>query len=168
MRWTTLGMAIAAPLAVLAVVAALLLGNQLASIGPVAGWLAIPLFALSPLVAATTWREVSFGARLGLSAALGIVASVVMAATYWQPLLHPDCVYGPRVTPWEVALPVIVAGAVFGVGWAAAALVASSLHAAGRPWHASSAGVVVLLAAAFVSTLLAFAIGGGLCNHSPG
>jgi hypothetical protein len=74
-----------------------------------------------------------------------------MAATYWRPLLHPDCLYGTRVSPVEVALPVIVAGAVFGAGWAAAALVASSVHAAGRPWFALS--VVVFLGAAIKSTL---------------
>jgi hypothetical protein len=71
MRWTTLGLAIATPVATLAVATALLMSNQWISVGPVVGWLAIPLVALSPLMAAIAWREVPFGAGIGLSGQTG-------------------------------------------------------------------------------------------------
>ncbi|MEW5991144.1 MAG: hypothetical protein AB1736_07325 [Chloroflexota bacterium] len=168
---------IAGPLAMFALLFALwLTSDRLVKIGPLDRglffWLVLlPLWCLSPALAALGWRRLGPGVDRPAAVVLGLVLAVVAAAILWSAGTadQATCEHGPRTPAPGLILPMGIVGVVIGSGWAFCALVASSLIARGRTGRGIGLGVALMFAAfivAVIATGAVIMVAGG-CNRPP-
>jgi hypothetical protein len=166
--------AIAAPLA--GVGTAYLLwqiSDRLLYIGPVDratfGWLVVvPVWALSPLLAALVWGRLATKETYLAAAALGLTIAVVAAILFWFALAFPQCDFGALRTPVEWIGPAAVVGMVVGGGFAAICLLTLAVARGGHRLRAllTAAGSAFGLIFATVLVAVPFVLSGG-CMRPP-
>jgi hypothetical protein len=134
------------------------------------GWLVVmPVWWLSPAVAAFLWRQLPPRPTKVAAIAIGAVLTVATATLTWTSIAREmsACPNGPRTSAGELLVPLAVIGLALGTGWAVSALTASSIVQSGRMWRGIGAGMGVLVAVTFamivaVSLLIVMFLG---CNR---
>jgi hypothetical protein len=173
--WVRLIVGIAGPLAMFALLFVLwLASDRLVRIGPLDRglffWVVLlPLWCLSPALAALLWRRLGPGVDRPAAIVLGLVLAVVAAAILWVAGTADQaaCEHGPRTPAPGLIVPMGIVGVVIGSGWALCALVASSLIASGRTGRGIGLGVALMFGAfivAVIATGAVIMIAGG-CNR---
>jgi hypothetical protein len=130
--------------------------NRLLYIGPLDraafGWLVVmPVWWLSPAVAALLWRGLPPGRAMLAATTIGAVLAAATATLAWTSIASElgGCQFGPRTPVGELVVPMAILGLAVGAGWAASALVASSIVRSGGLWRGLGAGVGLLVASTF-------------------
>jgi len=157
---------IAGPLAMFALLFGLwLVSDRLVRIGPLDRglffWVVLlPLWCLSPALAALLWRRLGPGVDRPASVTLGIILAVVAAAILWYAGTADQaaCEHGPRTAAPALIVPMGIVGVVIGTGWALCALVASSLIARGHPGRGIGLGVALMFGAFIVAVIATGAV----------
>jgi hypothetical protein len=170
------GVAIAAAIPLAGVGLAYLLwwiSDRLVVIGPLDratfGWLVVvPVWALTPTLAAYGWRSLEAEETWFAAAAAGFVIAFLAALLFWLAAAFPDCEFGAVRTPAEWIVPSALVGLVIGAGFAAACLVTVAVLRVGRWWSALLVGAGSALAVFFLAIMVvaAFMISGG-CQRPP-
>jgi len=156
-----LGLALVAPLAAVALAYGLWwISDRLLYIGPLDratfGWLiVVPVWALTPVVAAYAWRPLSRRETILTAAVVGMLVSGVAALLFWTATAHPACEFGAVRTPADLVLPSLLVGVVLGGGLAVICVATlATLRRAGR-WAAVVVGVGSGVGLVFLSILAA-------------
>ena len=171
-RPTQVALALAVPLGLLALGFGLLaFSSALVRIGPLDraqfGWLvAVPIITSVPLGAALAWRSL---ASVGIAIGAGLIATCVGLASgvfLWMNISHLDCEFGSVMSNAEEITASIQVGAVSGVAYGLAAILAALLVRHQPPRRA----VLLCLALGFVTfwvvALLPFAfLPFGMCQR---
>ena len=138
--------------------------DRLLYIGPLDraafGWLVVmPVWWLSPAVAALLWRRLPPGTATVAATAIGAVLAAATATLTWTAIAGEmsACPNGPRTSVGELVVPMAILGLAVGAGWAASAQVTSSIVRSGGLWRGLGAGIVLLVALTF-----AVIVGAGL------
>ncbi len=150
------------------------ISDRLLYIGPLDrakfGWLVVvPVWALTPFVAAYLWRALNSRQTAAVAASVGLVIAAAAAVLFWRADAFPDCQFGAVRLPAEWILPSAVVGVVIGAGFAAACLGAMAASRRWRWWVALLVGAGSAFALVFVAILVAapFVVSGG-CQRPPG
>jgi hypothetical protein len=161
-----LGLAIAAPLAGLALAYGLWwISDRLLYIGPfdraAFGWLVVvPVWALTPLATAFAWRRLSRRETTLAASVVGSILSLVATLLFWIAIAHPGCEFGAVRTPAELLLPSLLVGVVIGAGFAAICLATLATLRQARWWAAvivsagSGVGLIFLAILASMPVLI--------------
>jgi hypothetical protein len=172
--WARVVIASAAPLAGVALAYLLWwISDRLVVIGPLDraafGWLVVvPVWALTPTLAAYAWRALDDEETWLVAAAVGLVIAALAALLLWLAGASPDCEFGPLRTPPEWILPSVIVGLVIGGGFAATCLVTVAVLRRGRWWSALLVGAGSALALVFLTIIVAapFVMSAG-CQRPP-
>lgn len=172
--WARVAIAAAAPLAGVALAYLLWwISDRLVVIGPLDratfGWLVVvPVWALTPTMAAYAWRALDAEETWLVAAAVGLVIAALAAVLFWLAGAFPDCEFGAQRTPVELILPSVIVGMVIGGGFAATCLVTAAVLRRGRWWSALLVGAGSALALVFVAIMVAapFMMSAG-CQRPP-
>jgi hypothetical protein len=162
-REVRLGLAVAAPLVVVALAYALWwVSDRLLYIGPLDraafGWaVVVPVWLCAPIAAGLAWRRLTVRATAAAAVLSGTVISLAFAFMFWEAVAHPGCEYGATRTPLEWVVPSLFVGIVVGVGVALSSLLAVMIVRRGHPWRAAVASALVAFACIFVA-ILAFVV----------
>lgn len=152
-----LAIAIAGPSAVIVLAYVLWwVSDRMLYVGPLDraafGWVVVmPVWWLSPAVAALLWRGLPSVWTTFAATAVGAVLAAFVFALAWTTLDREmgGCQFGPRTPMGALVLPLALVGLAFGGGWAVSALAASSIVRSGRLWRGLAAGIGVLVAVTF-------------------
>jgi len=166
---------IAGPLSVIVLAYVLWwVSDRLLYVGPLDraafGWLVVmPVWLLSPAVAALLWRGLPPGRTTVVATAIGAVIAVATATLTWTSITSElgRCQFGPRTSAGELVVPMAILGLAVGAGWAASAHVGSAIVRSGWLWRGLGAGIGLLVASTFVLIVgagLAFMLFTG-CNR---
>ena len=173
-REVRLGLAVAAPLAVVALAYALWwVSDRLLYVGPLNraafGWaVVVPVWLCAPIAAGLAWRRLTVRATAAAAVLSGTVISSVSAFLFWQAAAHPGCEYGATRTPLEWVVPSLFVGIVVGAGVAASGLLSVMIVRRGHPWRAAVTGALVGLACIFVAIFVFVIVTPGLgCQRPP-
>ncbi len=149
------------------------MGDRLLYIGPLDraafGWLVvIPVWCLTPILAALVWRSLNPRQAVGVAVVVGLAVSATAAALTWLSVRSQDCEFGTLRSPAEWVWPSLVIGLVIGGGWAAACLGATVVARSKRWWAVLLVGAGSAFALVFVAILVAtpFLMSGG-CQRPP-
>jgi hypothetical protein len=172
--WARVAIAAAAPLAGVALAYLLWwISDRLVVIGPLDratfGWLVVvPVWALTPTMAAYAWRALEAEETWFVAAAVGLVIAFLAALLFWLAAAFPDCEFGAVRTPAEWIVPSAIVGLVIGGGFAATCLVTVAVLRGGRWWSALLVGAGSALAVFFLAIIVAapFVMSGG-CQRPP-
>ena len=167
--WARVVIAAAAPLAAVALAYLLWwISDRLVVIGPLDraafGWLVVvPVWALTPTIAAYAWRALEGEETSLVAAAVGLVIAALAALLFWLAAAFLDCEFGAVRTPAEWILPSVIVGLVIGGGFAATCLLTVAVARRGRWWSALLVGAGSALALVFLAILVAapFVMSGG-------
>jgi len=170
-----LAVGIAGPLGVVALAYILWwVSDRLLYIGPfdraAFGWAVVmPLWWLSPAVAALLWRRLPPRGHTIAAAAIATSLAAFAVVLMWTTLGREmdACPNGPRTPLGQLAVPIVLIGLLIGGGWAVSARTASSMVRGGLVWRGLGAGVGLLVAATFaviVGAALALVLFTG-CNR---
>lgn len=173
-REVRLGLAVAAPLAVVALAYALWwVSDRLLYIGPLDraafGWaVVVPVWLCAPVAAGLAWRRLTVRATAVAAVLSGTVISSVSAFMFWQAAAYPGCEYGATRTPLEWVGPSLFVGIVLGAGVAVSGPLAVMIVRSGHPWRAAVAGAGAAFVLIFVA-ILAFVVvaSGPGCQRPP-
>jgi hypothetical protein len=140
---------IAGPLAMFALLFVLwLASDRLVQIGPLDRglffWVVLlPLWCLSPSLAALLWRWLGPGVDRPASITLGLALAIVAAAILWiaGTADQAACEHGPRTAAEGLIAPMGLLGVLIGSGWALCALVATWLISRGRTGRGIGLGI---------------------------
>lgn len=149
------------------------ISDRLVYIGPFDraqfGWLVVvPVWALTPVVAAYAWRPMGTQPRFLVAAIIGLVLSIVAAVLFFAAVAFPDCAFGATRTAADWVVPSIVVGLVIGAGFAAICLLAARVLDGGTWWLTLVAGSGAALALVFVAIFMsALFLTTGACQRSP-
>ena len=150
------------------------ISDRLLYIGPLDrakfGWLVvIPVWSLTPVLAALSWRPLSRGQTVGVAAIIGVALSASAALLFWLAASAPDCEFGAVRSPAEWVLPSLIIGLVVGGGFAAACLGTAAVARRSR-WRAVLlVGAGSAFALVFVAIMVAtpFLLSGGCQRPLP-
>ncbi len=149
------------------------ISDRLLYIGPLDrakfGWLVvIPIWALTPVVAAYAWRPLNARQSRVAVGIVGLVITAAAALLIWLSSAFPDCQFGATFTPADVVIPALIIGAVIGGGFAAACLGAAATARRARWWVVLPVGAGSAFALVFVAIMAAapFAMMAG-CQRPP-
>ena len=160
-RSARVGIAVAAPLAGVALAYALWwISDRLLYIGPLDratfGWLVVvPVWALSPMVAAYAWRPLSRRETVLAATVVGVVISIAASLLFWLAVAHPACEFGAVRTPAELIAPSLLVGIVVGGGLAGMCVATLATLRQGRWWSAILVAAGSGLALVFLAILAA-------------
>lgn len=122
------------------------LSDQALYVGPLDraafGWLVVtPVWLVTPLVAAWSWRDLS--PRAGTVARLVVLAVVaaVAAALLWTAASSSDCTFGPRSPAIDWLVPAVASGLLVGLGPVVGGSLALREHRARRDLQALLVGI---------------------------
>lgn len=167
-----LGLAIAAPLAVLAVAyLAWAISDRMVYVGPLDratfGWLVVvPLLAAAPVAAGFAWQRLTTRGRIVAGLVLGLAVGVPSGVLFWLSIAHPDCQYGTVMTQGDSLRAAAIFGVVCGIGWALSGLPAARLFRSRHPWRASIAGAASGFAMLWIAVITAVVmVPFGLCQR---
>jgi hypothetical protein len=166
--------AVATPLASVALAYALWwISDRLIYIGPLDrakfGWLVVvPVWALTPLVAAFAWRPLNTRQSAGAAGIVGLVITASAAVRLWLAAAFPACEFGAVRSPAEWILPSVIVGVVIGGGFAATCLGTAAVLRRWQWWSALLVGAPSAVALVFLAGLVAvpFIMTGG-CQRPP-
>ena len=164
----------AAPLAGVALAYALWwISDRLLYVGPLDratfGWLVVvPVWSLTPVLAAFAWRRLNPGQTVAVAAAVGLVLSASAALLFWLAAAAPNCQFGAVRSPAEWVVPSLIIGLVIGGGFAAACLGTTAVARRARWWAVLAIGAGSAFALVFLAILVAtpFLLSGG-CQRPP-
>jgi len=149
------------------------ISDRLLYIGPLDrakfGWVVVvPVWALTPVVAAYVWRSLNSRQTAVVAGTVGLVVALFAMVLFWLAIAFLDCQFGAVRSPAESVLPSVIVGVVIGGGFAAACLGAVAVLRRGRWWSALLVGVASAVAFLFLAVLVAapFIMGGG-CLRPP-
>lgn len=168
-----IGLAVAAPLAVVALAYALWwVSDRLLYIGPLDraafGWVVVlPVWLCTPIAAGLAWRSLTTRATTAASIVVWVAVGCVATILFWQSVAHPDCQF-PIRAPIDWTLPALLVGVMIGVGSALSGLLAVRFVRRGHPWQAAVLGAGAELGLSFVALLAAVVVllGPG-CSRTP-
>jgi hypothetical protein len=178
-RWTGVRMivGVAGPVAMFAVLFALwLASDRLVHIGPFDRgsffWVVLlPLWCLSPSLAALLWRRLGPEAAPPAATVVGLGLAVVAGVILWYAGTSDQatCELGPRTDAVGLIVPMGLLGVLIGAGWALCALASRALLLHRRSGIAVGLGVALMLGhfiVAVIATGAVIMVAGG-CNRPP-
>ncbi|MEW5991143.1 MAG: hypothetical protein AB1736_07320 [Chloroflexota bacterium] len=158
-----LAIAIVGPIAVIAMAYFLWwVSDRMLYVGPLDraafGWIAVmPTWWVSPAVAALLWRGLPSRVATGVATTIGVLLGAATVLLLWTSIGREmgACPNGPRTSPAESVLWMLLVGLAIGGGWATSALTASSMVRSGQVWRGFGAGIGVLVAVTFMTIVVA-------------
>ena len=169
-----LGLAIATPLAGIVIAYGLWwMSDRLLIIGPLDrawfGWVVVvPVFALTPVVAAHAWRPLPWREVATIATVIGILVSGVAALLFWNATAHPNCEFGAIRTPTDLVLPSLLIGGIIGGGFATICVLTLTTLRRTRAWLAAIVGVGMGIGLVFLAIIAAaFVLLGPGCQRPP-
>ena len=130
------------------------ISDRLLYVGPLDratfGWLiVVPVWALTPVVAAFAWRPLNARQSRVAAGTVGLTISVSAAVLLWLASASQNCEFGAMRSPTEWIVPAVIVGVVIGGGFAATCLGAAAVLRRGRWWSALVVGAASAVALIF-------------------
>ncbi len=169
-----LAIAAAAPLAGVALVYLLWwISDRLLYIGPLdratVGWLVVvPVWALTPTIAAYAWRPLNAGQTAAAAGGVGLFTTAFATFLFWLASASPGCQFGAVRSPAQWIIPSLIVGVVIGGGFATTCFGTVAMLRGGRWWSALLVGALSAVTLVFLAILVAapFIMSGG-CQRPP-